>query len=58
VGGEGRISSMAIVNLPWSRVCVKARVRDDPDYPDQQKWKPKNEWKRVYLIYGIDYAMD
>jgi len=43
VGGEGRISSMAIVNFAWIRVCVKAGLLDDPDYPDQQEWKPKKE---------------
>jgi len=36
---------MAIVNFAWIRACVKARLLDDPDYPDQQKWKPKKEWK-------------
>ena len=38
-------SGMAIVNFAWIRACVKARLPDDPDYQDQQKWKPKKEWK-------------
>ena len=36
---------MAVVNLPWSRGMCKTALLDDPDYPNQQKWKPKNEWK-------------
>ena len=34
----------------WIRVCVKAGLPDDPDYPDQQKWKPKKK-KRMEIAH-------
>ena len=44
----GRTSGMAIVNYAWLRACVKAGLLDDPNYPDQQKWKPK---KRMEIAH-------
>ena len=39
--GEGRTSGMAIVN--FEDMSLKTRLPDDPDYPDQQKWKAKKK---------------
>jgi len=36
-----------LVKFAWIRACVKARLPDDPNYPNQQKCKPYKEWKLV-----------
>ena len=47
VGVEGRGELVVwLVTFAWTRACVKARLQDDPDPPDQQncKAKKKKEW--------------
>jgi len=38
---RGELVVYGYIEFAWIRACVKAGLPDDPDYPDQQKWKPK-----------------
>jgi len=38
---RGELVVYGYSEFAWIRACVKAGLPDDPDYPDQQKWKPK-----------------
>jgi len=44
---RGELVLYGYSEFEWIRACVKAGLLDDPDYPNQQKWKPKKkkEWK-------------
>ena len=42
---------MATVNFAWIRACVKARLLDDPNYPDQQSEAKENN--RNYMLNAL-----
>ena len=56
VGGEGKGEVVVwLVKFVWIRACVKAGLPHDPDHPDQQKCKPKEEWPNTVIACWMHF---